>query len=297
MKLKSLLIFGLAVLCACSSPEQVAPQKNVHSIRDAFFNANSDEVLVVAHRGLWRSAPENSLPALEAAIQAGVDIIEIDIRKTKDGQLVLMHDQTLDRTTNGKGNVSDRYWSELQRLHLKNGLGRLTKWKITTLEEAMTLVKGRAMVNLDKCYDYFPEAYTILEKTGTVDHVIMKGWHPLDAVQRDLGEYLDEIIYMPVISLDKTGARHSLENFQRHLSPPAYEFIFSADTSEVIGLFPDLRQSGARVWVNSLWPELCAGHDDDLALSEPDASWGWLLDSQVNIIQTDRPELLISYIR
>ena len=61
-------------------------------IRKAFLDPKSDQVLVVAHRGNWRSAPENSVAAIDSAIQMGVDIVEIDIHKTKDGQLILMHD-------------------------------------------------------------------------------------------------------------------------------------------------------------------------------------------------------------
>lgn len=70
-------------------------------------DSENKEIIVVAHRGDWRHAPENSLQAIKNCIDMGVDMVEIDIRKTKDGQLVLMHDGTVDRTTNGKGRVSD----------------------------------------------------------------------------------------------------------------------------------------------------------------------------------------------
>lgn len=64
---------------------------------------NDDYVFVTAHRGDWIFAPENSLKALENAITLGVDIMETDVWLTKDDQLVIMHDKTLDRTTNGTG--------------------------------------------------------------------------------------------------------------------------------------------------------------------------------------------------
>lgn len=60
------------------------------------------KVLVVAHRGDWRNAPENSLQAFQNCIAMGVDMIEIDLKMTKDNQLVIMHDNTIDRTTDGK---------------------------------------------------------------------------------------------------------------------------------------------------------------------------------------------------
>src|SRR5690606_19888219 len=69
----------------------------VDQIRQALVERNEERVMVVSHRGEWRQAPENSLKAIDLAIEAGVDIVEIDIAKTKDGQLILMHDKTLDR--------------------------------------------------------------------------------------------------------------------------------------------------------------------------------------------------------
>lgn len=69
------------------------------------------KVLVVAHRGDWRNAPENSLQAFQNCIAMGVDMIEIDLKMTKDNQLVIMHDNTIDRTTDGKGKVSSEKWT------------------------------------------------------------------------------------------------------------------------------------------------------------------------------------------
>jgi glycerophosphoryl diester phosphodiesterase len=292
-----ILLYTLAALmqlgCSFDANEQA---KNVESIREAFLDSQNATVLIAAHRGDWRNAPENSVLAIEMAIAKGVDIVEIDLRQTKDGQLVLMHDATLDRTTSGKGNVSDWSLDSLKTLYLKNGLGRVTQFKIPTLEEALLTAKGKVMINLDKCYDYFPEAYEVLRKTETIDHIIMKGWYPYEKVREDLGEYLDEIIYMPVISLDDPSAGEILADFQAKMKPKAYEFIFSTDTSRIIDQFSDLKKEGARIWVNALWSSLCAGHDDDLAVTNPEASWGWLIDKKVGIIQTDRPDILNDYL-
>ena len=64
---------------------------------------SSDYVVVVAHRGDWRNYPENSLPAIESCIRMGVDVVEIDLKLTKDSVLVLSHDRTLNRCTTGSG--------------------------------------------------------------------------------------------------------------------------------------------------------------------------------------------------
>ena len=65
-------------------------------------------VLVVSHRGDWRNAPENSLQAFQNCIDMGVDMVELDLKKTKDGELILMHDGTLDRTTNELNHLTDK---------------------------------------------------------------------------------------------------------------------------------------------------------------------------------------------
>lgn len=67
------------------------------------FNPDSKDVLVVSHRGDWRNACENSVEAVRNASRMGVDIVEIDLGRTKDGELIVMHDDKVDRTTTGKG--------------------------------------------------------------------------------------------------------------------------------------------------------------------------------------------------
>lgn len=76
----------------------------------------SDAPLVIAHRGASSVAPENTLPAFELALEAGADGIELDLKLTLDGIVVVHHDQTLDRTTDGTGLVSDHTWAQLQAL-------------------------------------------------------------------------------------------------------------------------------------------------------------------------------------
>ena len=75
-------------------------------------------ILTSAHRGEHHHHPENSLPAIEAAAGAGVDYVELDIRTTSDGQLVLMHDATVNRMTNGKGKVAEMTFDEIRALDL-----------------------------------------------------------------------------------------------------------------------------------------------------------------------------------
>ncbi|MGM9760099.1 MAG: glycerophosphodiester phosphodiesterase family protein [Parabacteroides sp.] len=257
----------------------------------------TDKVLVVAHRGDWRNAPENSLQAFKNCIEMGVDMIEIDLKKTKDGELVLMHDETIDRTTNGKGKPSDYTLEELRQFRLKNGLGRVTFHPIPTFKEVLDLTKGKILINIDKGYDYFQEVYALLEQTGTVNQAVIKSSYPYAKVKAEQQDVLEKVIYMPIIDLESPEAEQRIEEF-KPMRPVAIECVFKQVTPDVLRLLKLIRQNGSKVWINSLWPSLNAGHDDDRAveLEEPDESWGWILEQGATLIQTDRPAALIRYL-
>ena len=273
-----------------------AQQRVTDLVRD-LKDPNSQKVTVIAHRGDWRNAPENSLQAFKNCIAMGVDMIEIDLKKTKDGHLVLMHDETIDRTTNGKGRPSDYTLAELRQFRLKNGLGRVTPHPIPTLEEVLQLTSGKILINIDKGYDYFQEVYVLLQATGTTDQVVIKSSHPYEKVKAENGDVLDKVIYMPIVNLEQPDAAQRIQAFEA-IHPVAIECVFQGVTPDVLSLMKQIQQNGTKIWLNSLWPSLNAGHDDDRAVDEedPDGSWGWLLEQGATLIQTDRPAELIHYL-
>ncbi len=224
--------FIVLLLLFCLQPGFLVAQR-AEAIRKDVLNPRLDKVLVVAHRGNWSIAPENSVAAIDSAIQMKVDIVEIDIRKTKDGQLVLMHDDTVDRTTNGTGKVKDKTLTEIKQLRLKDKDGRLTEHTVPTLEEALLAAKGHIMVNLDKAYSIFDDVYAILEKTGTADLVIMKGGQPVETVKREFGSYLDKVIYMPVVTIDDEKSVKMVEDYMEQLQPVAFELCYRNVSSPI----------------------------------------------------------------
>ena len=256
-------------------------------------------VLVAAHRGDWRNAPENSLLAYQSAIDMGVDIIEIDLGKTSDGVIIIMHDQTIDRTTNGKGKPSDYTYAELKQFHLKNGLGRLTRNTIPTLEEVMLLAKGKVLVNLDKSYKYYNEAFAVLKKTGTLDQALFKTEVTYPEIKATYPALLDSITFMAVVDIDKPMAKQVITDYQSHLKPVAFELNFKADTSALLSSNSFITKGGAKIWYNSLWASLNGGHEDDLAVEDNNTkdSWDWLISHGATILQTDRPAQLLQYLR
>lgn len=273
-------------------------QNHVTETRKKLFDKNGKEVLVVAHRGDWRYAPENSIQAIENAIKLGVDVVELDIQKTKDGQLILMHDKTLDRTTTGKGKISEWTLDSIKTLKLRNGIAIKTIHTVPTLEEALLTAKGKIMINLDKAYNVFDEVYTLLEKTGTTDHIIMKGSAPVQKVKEQFGKYLDKVIYMPIVNLDKPNAQQIISDFMKEMQPVAFELLFVKDTNPLPKQLATSLQGKSLIWYNTLWDTMAGGHDDDMSLKDPDKGYGYLVNQLgARIIQTDRPQYLIAYLK
>lgn len=279
-------------------PFSVFAQDSVERIYRKVTDPNNKEITVVAHRADWRTAPENSIAAIESSIRQGADVVELDVQRTKDGQLILMHDKTLDRATTGKGKIAEWTLDSIKTLYLKNGAALKTKHRVPTLEEALMTAKGRIMVNLDKAYPIFDEIYPILEKTGTVNQIIMKGSKPVANVKKDLGKYLDKIIYMPIIHLDKPGAMEQVDAFMKELHPAAFEFLFVSDTCRVPFQVKEKLEGKSKIWYNTLWDTMAGGHDDDLSLENPDKGYGYLIDTLgATIIQTDRTTYLLEYLK
>jgi len=99
-------------------------------------------ILTSAHRGEHHRHPENSLPAIQAAIDAGMDYVELDIRTTSDGKLILMHDATVNRMTNGKGKVAEMTFDAIRALDLGVRFpSQFPGLQVPTFEEALALAK------------------------------------------------------------------------------------------------------------------------------------------------------------
>ena len=120
-------------------------------LRDLFRHASSPLPLVSAHRGgPQKGFPENCIATFEHTLTFTYAIMEIDPRYTKDGKIVLHHDPTLERTTTGRGKVSDFTLPELKKHQLKDPDGNITEFQIPTLDEALKWAHGRTILVLDQ---------------------------------------------------------------------------------------------------------------------------------------------------
>ena len=297
--MKKTLLILFAFICALTAcTEQKPTPTRAERIREQLLTCDESSVIVVAHRADWRNFPENSLEAIQSAIEMGVDMLEIDVQRTKDGVLILMHDHNLDRTTTGSGNIADTNWEDIAKLNLKDHQGNVTTYKVPKLEDALLACKDRIMINLDKADRYFDEVFAMLERTGTTNLIVMKGGQPANEVKEKFGKYLEKVIYMPVVNIDKPESEQAIYDFLNDLKPLAFELCWNNPESEVPAKMEKALKGRSLIWYNTLWDWLCAGHNDDKAVDDPDGTWGYMIDTLgARILQTDRPQLMIEYLR
>lgn len=276
----------------------VAQEKTrAQRIMDRLRNPDGNDVLVSSHRSDWLHDPENSVVAIEGAIKIGVDIVEMDARPTRDGHLVLMHDKTVNRTTTGQGAVGSLTLDAIKKLRLKDAKGRVTACTVPTLEEALLAARGRVVVCLDKSSGYYKQARAVLKRTGTLGQVILTIPKGLTQYRNEVGPEVDDVVAMPVLYLDRADVLQQIPNPSDERKPAVISFDFKTSEYPTLQKIRELRKNGTRVWVNSMWVQQDAGHDDEKALKDPEANYGWLINLGFNVIQTDQPEFLIQYLK
>lgn len=244
--------------------------------------------LVSGHRGaggdLGRIAPEDTLAAYRAAVVMGLDIVETDPRPTSDGVIVNMHDPTVDRTTNGTGEVAKLTFEAIRALKLKTDLpGDWSCEKVPTFTELLQLTRGRALTLVDA------------NKTDRVD-LLVKSIHDADALDWAVFDTssLDKIdqalalepklMIMPRIE-DPAQAATILGKYKDHL-PVIVEVSAS--------IFPkataDVHAAGTRVMTDVFTTDV------GVKLGQPVSRYLPLYDQGAEILQSDLPDLVLTAI-
>ena len=189
--MKRFIFCVLFALVAVTALAQSRAERIIAEIR----NPKSKYVVVIAHRSDWRHYPENSLAAMEGAIKMGVDMVEIDVQRTKDGVLVCCHDKTVDRTTTGKGKISELEYSYIATLKLKEN-GVITEHSMPTLDQALDLCRDRVLINIDKGINYYDQIQQMLAERNMVEQVVIKSSKKPTTIAKYLDKHDQNMLYI-----------------------------------------------------------------------------------------------------
>jgi glycerophosphoryl diester phosphodiesterase len=182
-------IWPLLIILTAMIPgvEMSSAGKRIPGPKDRPFTGKYG-VLVIAHRGFSGGAPENTFAAFQRAIELGCDMIELDVHLAKDGRVVVIHDPTLEKTTNGQGNVADYTLKELQQLDAGSKFGpQFAGEKIPELKEVLALAKGKVLVNIEikggslgphKLEEVTDKTLKEVQRAGMVSQVLFSSFYP-----------------------------------------------------------------------------------------------------------------------
>lgn len=301
-----LLIAALAVSLLTPDVYGRSPKyaNRAEMIAAQIHDPHSKYVVVVCHRGNWREYPENSVEAIRSTADMGADMAEIDLKMTKDSVLVLSHDTTLDRCTTGSGKISDYTYAEILQFDRKDHKGNVVKgMHVATLREGLEAAKDRICVNVDQGYEFYEQVLAIAEEIGVTDQILIKGSRPIEVVAAHEAAHPHNTMYMPVISLgSKSGQALFNSYIDGGVKPLAYELCWKGGQDDLFfDAIAKIKAQDSKIWVNTLWGSICGGDDraDAAAFKTGnlDYVYGRLVDNGVSMIQTDRPALLLEYLK
>ncbi len=283
------LLFISVALLSCNSGNVKTTEKakvssgNIDQILVKFHDASSGKVMIAAHRAENDEYPENTVEAIDYCASIGVDIVEIDVRTTRDGKLVIFHDSSgLERMVGKDGKIKDYTYEELQKFNLKKKRpDDPNEYKIPLLEDALKHAHGKVMVDLDmkrmsikalvdmvhktnmeKQALFFDSDFAVLDSVLLLDStlLVMPRAHSLEDVKKIIARYHPTII---------------------HIDPGFY-------TDEVV---KTIKESGARIWINALGKP-----DIQAKLGLVDSAYTPLIEKGANVLQTDYPLIVEKFL-
>lgn len=263
------LIIALAISSVCASSSYAQEKDRIPAGLRPPRHAG---IYVVAHRGVHDTIPENTLAAYRRAIELECDFVEIDVRTTKDGQLVSIHDSTIDRYTirGEKGKVSEMNLAELQAVDIGSRVD--PKWaqeRVPTVKEIVQLCRGRIGIYLDV-------------KSASIEQLL--------GVVREFEIEQDTLWYIP------SGKVEELRRLS-HLAWPMPDPGPEKFLSDLLTIHqPPIVASTAKYFSESFATH-CHQKNAIVIVDDKDpTSWGPLLEAGADGIQTDHPKELIEFL-
>ena len=275
-----LMLTGLSACAAGPDPSFYQTQCRTELIESLIFDEDNGRILTVAHRGAHDGVPENSIASIDRAVALGAVAVELDIRRSSDGVYILMHDSTLDRTTNASGATESFTLDQLQELRLRRYDDELTDQRIPTLAEALDVARGRIFVMLDSKVDSEADIAAIAELVNARnmgDQIIVYDYQP-----ENLARYRSAI----------PGARAMVRNkdvsvidaYVETHGPDIYHLEPDWNSMEIAARFDAL---SIPTWLNVF------GDIEDAALSGDESELNRQLAFAPDLVQTDHPAFII----
>jgi glycerophosphoryl diester phosphodiesterase len=231
------------------------------------------QIVAISHRGEHLQRPENTIPAFEEAIRVGADFIEVDVQTTSDGKLVLSHDATVDRCTDGKGRVDSMTFEQIEALDagIKKGYPGT---RIPTFDQALDLARGKIGIYVDIKNAKAQDLVGHIVDHGMAEHVVMYCKATMCKQIQDLNPALK---VMP----ESNSVEHS-RMLVDLLHPKVIAFGAGDFKPEIIAVS---KEAHAKIYVD--------------IMGKTDAPEGWqaAIDAGADGLQTDRPGPLVEWLR
>jgi glycerophosphoryl diester phosphodiesterase len=240
--------------------------------------ASRHKFIVIAHRGDHVIYPENSLEAYREAVKNEADYIEIDLRTTKDSQLVSMHDGSVNRMTNAKGAVSSFTLNELKQIALKSK-DSTQMYRIPTFAEILKIAKNKINIYLDFKAADPAAAYNMIKEYGMEKQVLVyinsqaqfTGW-------RQAAPKMPLMLSLP----DTTKSIYGMQKFVDTYQPDLLDGGYSQYTPVLLAYATTLNLP--------VWPDI-------QSVGEGPADWDKALQKGLTGLQTDHPAALVKYLK
>jgi glycerophosphoryl diester phosphodiesterase len=236
--------------------------------------------IVIAHRGNHENAPENTIAAFKNAIKIGVDYVEVDLRTSKDSQLVVMHDATLDRMTDAKGLVSQFTWDTLKKMQVYDKAHpEFGFHSLPLFEEVLAACKGKIYIYLDFKNASVLQTYQLLLKYKMEKQVVVY----INSINQLL-EWNKLAPHVPLmVSLPgNVQNKASLEKFVSQYNFDILDGNFQQYNTELVKTAIELNKP--------IWADIQSSN-------EGSQQWDKATDLGIMALQTDHPSSLIAYLK
>ena len=298
-----IIMFSMIGMNVSAANDEATKSPRINEIVASFNNPNG-RLMSVASKGNWRNFPENSIEGIKSCIDIGVDIVAVDIQRTKDGKFVLMSDNDLSRMCVDKDDrvatskVSEETLDEIKEYYfLRDSRGGLnakpTKYKVPSLEEAINLCKGNIMIMINNGWKYGDEIQSIIKTLDAEEIVILRGAQTAESISSHIQK--NGLPISHICGYYEGVMSYPAKKYIKEAIPAGAKIIELSSKNSYSALYNDsvLKKfiDNGRAFISTTSPELCGGRED--LRSE----WSDLAGRGYSVIETNYPKELVNYIK